>query len=170
VRGGRPHAARLRPRDRPQADAVVVGHSLGGQTIAHVAAKTRVYLGAIVPVENPFADAFAEGFGGFVRDEAGRSYWPDADTAAARMYPDCSRMQSDWAFAHLRRQAPIHAMTAPFGKRDIVIATMRDAAVDAGRQIATARKHGARVVELDAGHSPFLTQPDELADVLNELA
>jgi hypothetical protein len=35
-------------------------------------------------------ECFAEGFGGTVRDTLDRSYWPDADTAAARMYPDCS--------------------------------------------------------------------------------
>jgi hypothetical protein len=34
-------------------------------------------------------ECFAEGFGGTVRD-LDRSYWPDADTAAARMYPHCS--------------------------------------------------------------------------------
>ena len=39
-----------------------------------------------------------------VRDSSDRSYWPDADTAATRMYPDCSRTQSDWAFAQLRRK------------------------------------------------------------------
>ena len=52
----------------------------------------------------------------------------------------------------------------------MVIATLSDAAVDADWQIRTARAHGAQVIELDAGHSPFLTQPDELADVLSSLA
>ena len=86
------------------------------------------------------------------------------------MYPDCSRAQSDWAFAQLRRQAPLDAVTAPFGAGDVVIATLQDAAVDPGWQIRTARAHGARVIELDAGHSPFFTQPAELADVLSSLA
>ena len=61
-------------------------------------------------------------------------------------------------------------MLAPFGKGDVVIATLRDAAVDPGWQIRTASTHGARVIELDSGHSPFLTQPDVLADVLSSLA
>lgn len=154
----------------PQPDALVVGHSLGGQTIAHVPAKTRVYLAAIVPIERPFDAALLETFGGFVRDDLGRSYWPDADTAAARMFPDCSRTQSDWAFSQLRRQAPFDTIAAPFGKGDVVIATTRDAAVDPDWQTATARAHGARLIELDSGHSPFLTQPDELADLLSDLA
>ena len=86
------------------------------------------------------------------------------------MYPDCSRDQSDWAFAQLRRQAPIDAVTGPFGAGDVVIATLRDSAVDADWQIRTARAHGAGLIELDAGHSPFFTQPGELADVLSSLA
>jgi hypothetical protein len=104
-----------------------------------------------------------------VRDTLDRSYWPDADTAAARMYPDCSRTQSDWAFAQLRRQARLEPAPAPFGEGDVVIATLRDAAVDPGWQIRTAHTHGARVIELDSGHSPFFTQPDELAEMLSSL-
>jgi pimeloyl-ACP methyl ester carboxylesterase len=155
----------------PQPDAIVVGHSLGGFTIPHVTAFSRVYLAALPPLERAEIDkCFVEGFGGTVRDSRGRSYWPDADTAAARMYPDCPREQSDWAFAQLRRQARLEPLPAPFGHGDVVIATLQDAAVDPDWQIRTARAHGARVIELDSGHSPFLTQPDELARVLDSLA
>jgi pimeloyl-ACP methyl ester carboxylesterase len=153
----------------PQPDAIVVGHSLAGQTIPHIDARLHVYLGALVPVQYG-GEAFAEGFGGFERDSEGRSYWPDADTCAAKMYPDCSRTQSDWAFAQLRRQAPIHAMTARFDRGDVVIALARDAAIDPKWQVRTAQEHGARLITLDAGHSPFLTQPEELARVLSGLA
>ncbi|HEY6962880.1 MAG TPA: alpha/beta fold hydrolase [Gaiellaceae bacterium] len=154
----------------PQQDAVVVGHSLGALTAALVPARLRVYLGGLLPVEGAEPACFADGFGGFVRDEHDRSYWPDADTCAAKMYPDCSREQSDWAFARLRRQARVAHVVAPFGPLDVVVATTRDRAIDPDWQVATARRHGARVVELDAGHSPFFTQPDELADLLGELA
>jgi pimeloyl-ACP methyl ester carboxylesterase len=76
----------------PQPDAIVVGHSLGGFTIPHIVARARVYLAALPPLERGQIDeCFVEGFGGAVRDTRDRSYWPDADTAAARMYPDCSR-------------------------------------------------------------------------------
>jgi predicted alpha/beta hydrolase family esterase len=153
----------------PQPDAIVLGHSLGAQTVALVDARCRVYLGGILPVANPISSAFADGFGGFVRDELGRSYWPDADTCAARLYPDCSREQSDRAFRQLRAQAPFDAIDAPFGDGDVVIATMRDHAVNAGWQVRTAQAYGARVVELDSGHSPFFTQPAELAGILTTL-
>ena len=154
----------------PQPDAIVVGHSLGGFTIPHVAAHARVYLAALPPLERAKIDTcFVEDFGGTVRDESGRSYWPDADTAAARMYPDCSRAQSDWAFPQLRPQARLEPVPAPFGPGDVVIATLRDAAVKGEWQIQTARTYGARVIELDSGHSPFFTQPAELADILSSL-
>ena len=155
----------------PQPDAIVVGHSLGGFTIPHIEARARVYLAALPPLDRREIDeCFAEGFTGTVRDTLDRSYWPDADTAAARMYPDCSRAQSDWAFARLRPQARLEPAPAPFGEGDVVIATLRDAAVEPDWQIRTARSHGAQVIELDSGHSPFFTQPDELADVLDGLA
>jgi pimeloyl-ACP methyl ester carboxylesterase len=155
----------------PQPDAIVVGHSLAGFTIPHVAARARIYLAALPPLERAEIDkCFVEGFGGTVSDDSGRSYWPDADTAAARMYPDCSRAQSDWAFQQLRPQARLEPILAPFGDGDVVIATLRDAAVDADWQIRTARAHGARVIELDSGHSPFFTQPAALADILSALA
>jgi hypothetical protein len=86
------------------------------------------------------------------------------------MYPDCSREQSDRAFPQLRHQARLEPIPAPFGPGDVVIATLRDAAVKAEWQIRTARAHGARVIELDSGHSPFFTQPAELAEVLSSLA
>jgi pimeloyl-ACP methyl ester carboxylesterase len=165
----------LTPRDYahavgPEPDAIVVGHSLGGFTIPHVAARARVYLAALPPLERSEIDeAFVASFGGTVRDADGRSYWPDAETAAARMYPDCSRAQSDWAFLQLRRQARLEPIPAPFGPGDVVIASLRDAAIDPDWQIHTARTHGALVIELDSGHSPFFTQPAELADILSAL-
>jgi hypothetical protein len=154
----------------PQPDAIVVGHSLAGQTVPHVAARTRVYLAGLLPVAGAYADAFVEGFGGFVRDELDRSYWPNADLCAEFMYPDCTRETSDWAFARLRPQGRILEEAGAFGEGDIVIATLRDAAIKPAWQIATGRRHGARVIELDSGHSPFFTQPGELADVLATLA
>ena len=51
------------------------------------------------------------------------------------MYPDCTREQSDWAFAQLRPQARVSGEIAPFGDGDVVIATLRDAAIDAAWQI-----------------------------------
>ncbi len=154
----------------PRPDAIVVGHSLGAQTVALLPARTRVYVGGMLPVADVFRDALLPTFEGTVRDELGRSYWPNADICAAKMYPDCSRTQSDWAFNQLRRQARVSEVAAALDRRDVVIATMRDAAVDPAWQVRVAKANGARLIELDAGHSPFFTQPDELADLLDGLA
>jgi len=153
----------------PQPDAIVVGHSLGAQTIPFVAARLRVHLGGVLPVENVYRESFAEGFGGFVRDASGRSYWPDLDTAAARLYPDCTRDVAEWAFPRLRPQAPFDPVVAPL-EGDVVVATMRDAAIDGEWQSRTGAAQGASVIELDVGHFPFLTDPEQLAEILGSLA
>jgi hypothetical protein len=85
------------------------------------------------------------------------------------MYPDCTRAQSDAAFAQLRRQSPLEPVAASLAERDVVLVTMRDMTIDPGWQLRAARAAGARIVELDTGHSPFFTQPDELAEVLHTL-
>jgi pimeloyl-ACP methyl ester carboxylesterase len=154
----------------PQPDAVVVGHSLGGLTIPLLEARIRVYLAAILPVENVYADSLAPGFGSLERDELGRSYWPELEDAASRLYADCDRATVEWAFPRLRRQAPLAPQTSAAGPRDVSIACLRDRIVDPGWQLAAGARHVPRVIELDAGHFPMLTHPVQLADVLESLA
>jgi pimeloyl-ACP methyl ester carboxylesterase len=154
----------------PHPEAVVVGHSLGAQVVALVDAGVRVYLAGLLPTGPDRSGTFHANFGGFLRDELGRSYWPDADTCAAHMYPDCSRAQSDEAFAQLRRQSLLEPVAASLCEHDVVVATAKDAAIEPEWQVRKARAAGARVVEIDSGHSPFFTQPDELAELLDGLA
>jgi pimeloyl-ACP methyl ester carboxylesterase len=153
----------------PRPDAIAVGHSLGAQTVALLQARRRVYLGGVLPVENVYAESFAEGFGGFVRDDLGRSYWPDLETAMTRLYPDCTPVDAAGAFARLRTQAPFDAIAAPLDGA-VVVATLRDAAIDGAWQVRTGKAHGAEVHELDAGHFPMLTHPAELAELLVSLS
>jgi pimeloyl-ACP methyl ester carboxylesterase len=153
----------------PQPDAIVVGHSLGGLTASLVEARAHVYLAAILPIENVYSESFAEGFGGSARDEQGRSYWPDLETARTRLYPDCTDEQAAWAYPRLRPQAPVTPQIGSFGPDDVSIACLRDGAVDPAWQVRAGREHVGRVLELDAGHSPFLTQPAELAALLASL-
>jgi pimeloyl-ACP methyl ester carboxylesterase len=147
-------------------DAVVVGHSLGGQAIGHVEARVRVYLSARLPVEGAFGECTAAGFGGFLRDALDRTYWPDPVTAATRLYSDCTRTDADWAFPQLRPQALFDEAVAPFGRGDVVLVARRDVVIDAAWQLRTASAYGARVEELDTGHFSMLTHPRELADLL----
>jgi pimeloyl-ACP methyl ester carboxylesterase len=149
-----------------QRDAVVVGHSLGGLTIGLVEARLRVYLAALLPVEDAYARFLEPGFGGFVRDELGRSYWPDLETAAIRLYPDCPRAVAEASFARLRRQAPLTPHAGELRAQDVAIGCLRDVAVNAQKVRALV----GRGLDLDAGHFSMLTHPRELADALEEVA
>lgn len=149
----------------PQPDAVVVGHSLGGLTIGLVQARLRVYLAALLPVEDSYSRFLKPDFGGFVRDEEGRSYWPDVETAVMRLYPDCDRAVAEASFARLRRQAPLQPHDGDLGTKDAAIGCLRDVAVNA----QAVRELVPRFLELDAGHFPMLTHPREVADALESL-
>lgn len=146
----------------PPAD-VVVGHSLGGLTISLLSTK-RIYLCALVPTLS-WADAFVDGFGkARVRDELGRSYYPDVDDAARELqHPDAKLA------TRLRRQAPLASeelVPAP----SLYVVCARDAAIEPDWQRRAAAAVGADVIELDAGHSPMLTHPRELADICERYA
>lgn len=154
----------------PQPDAIVVGHSLGGLTIPLVEARARVYLAAILPIANVYDEAMAEGFQGTLRDDYDRSYWPDLETAATFMYPDCDRATAEWAYPQLRRQARLTPQSSPFGPDDHAVVCGRDAAVDPDWQRRAALEHLGRLFELDAGHSPFFTAPADLAEILDFIA
>ena len=89
----------------PQPDAVVVGHSMGGLTIPLITARITVFLAALVPVDGAYSGLDPE-FTGTQRDELGRSFWPDLETARARLYPDLGDDDAREAFDRLRPQAP----------------------------------------------------------------
>ena len=162
-----------------QDDAIVVGHSLGGMTIPLVPARIHVWLCAYVPqpgralVDRGEA-AFGPGFAASaLRDELERSYWPDVAAAAHDLqYPaDVAHLAE-----RLRRQArrpstepsPITAM--PTSQRAYVVCA-DDYAVPPEWQRRVARDElGVEPIELASGHSPMLTCPSDLAEILDRLA
>lgn len=137
---------------------VVVGHSFGGYTIARVEAAVRVYVCALVP---GVPTEFVPGFGDTRRrDELGRSYYPDwRDAARELQYPDAHARLAQL----LRRQARIDD---PGGSvtEGMYVVCARDGCVSPSWQ----REIAAQLtrVDLDAGHSPMLTHPRELAELL----
>ena len=156
------YAAAVRPAD------VAVGHSLGGLTIPLVDAPTRVFLCALVGGTG-WHGVFAPGFGdGSVRDELGRSYYPDPAVAAAEFQypPDQAGLA-----ARLRRQAPLDAPLPTLSGRVVYVICTQDAVIrpEWQRHLAV-DVLGAEVVELEAGHSPMLTHARELAELLDALA
>jgi hypothetical protein len=56
-----------------------------------------------------------------------------------------------------------------FGPNDVSIACLRDEVVVPAWQVRGGGEHVGRVLELDAGHSPFLTHPAELAALLTSV-
>jgi len=149
----------------PAAD-VVVGWSLGGVTIPSVAADTHVFLTALV-AGTGWDGVFVPGFGDTrLRDELGRSYYPDpADAARDLQFPP-----EHTHLAHkLRRQAPYDGAPGQVERAAYIVCT-RDAAIrpDWQRHLA-GDVLGLEPLELDAGHSPMLECPRELAVLLEAL-
>jgi pimeloyl-ACP methyl ester carboxylesterase len=151
----------------PEAD-VLVGHSLGGLTIPRVPARLHVFLCALVPGV-ALDGVFVPGFGDArVRDELGRSYYPDpADAARELQYPAEHAHLAD----RLRRQAPVRSDEPLPAIQRVYVVTTRDAAIEVEWQRKVAREVlGVEPVGLDAGHSPMLECPRELAELLESSA
>jgi pimeloyl-ACP methyl ester carboxylesterase len=151
-------------------DAVVVGHSLGGLTVPLVRGARTVFVAALVPVEGVYA-GLDPGFTGTRRDELDRSYWPDLETARERLYPELDDADARWAFAQLRPQVRLEpVLQLPRGPSTSIV-TVRDRVVRPEWQQRVAREVlCVEPLEIDAGHSPFVTHPLDLADLLESVA
>jgi pimeloyl-ACP methyl ester carboxylesterase len=149
-------------------DAIVVGHSLGGLTIPLVPARRLVFLCALVGGTG-WNDVFVPGFGDArIRDELGRSYYPNAADAARELQypPELAQLASK-----LRRQARVDAGAPDLRGPAVYIVCSNDAAVRLEWQRHLARDAlGVEPLELETGHSPMLTMPRELAAVLDTLS
>ncbi len=164
-------------------DVVLVGHSLGGLTVPLVAddreVRKLVFLCAILPVPGAsFTDqlpsepaVFVEGFAQEVVRDGDLSYWP-GEAARAGMYPDCSDELGSWAAPRLRPQGRLPSIEpCPLEAWPEVECTYllgrHDQAVNPNWSRHAARERlGVEPIELDAGHSPFLTCPAALAEAL----
>jgi hypothetical protein len=165
-------------------DVVLVGHSLAGLTLPMVAARRgvrrMVFLAPLLPtpgrsfdeVRRSESDILMPGLGaGQERLSDGSTRWQPA-AAIATMYPDAPAALAEWAAAKLRPQAwritseVCPMQTWPAGEVQ-VIACANDAVVnpDWVRRVARLR-FGVEAHLLPGDHSPFLSRPDELADLL----
>jgi pimeloyl-ACP methyl ester carboxylesterase len=166
-------------------DVVLVGHSLAGNTVPLVAARRPVsrlvYLCAVVPIPgrtfNEQAriepDTFIHGYqAGLIADDEGRSSWVDEEIARDTFFADCDERDARAAFERLRPQAmapydvPCPLDDLPDVPRTTVVCTDdRIVNPDWSRRVARERLD-APLVELPGSHSPFLSRPAALAEVL----
>jgi pimeloyl-ACP methyl ester carboxylesterase len=171
-------------------EVVVVGHSLAGLTIPLVAARRPVsrliYLCALVPVPGRSfveqlgiePDTLRPGYeaGLSEPDDQGRTHWLDEGVARRVVYADCDEGDASAAFERLRPQArtpyahpcPLDAL--PSTPRTYVVCS-EDCLVNPDRARRVARERlPAELVELPGSHSPFLSRPGALAEVLHARA
>jgi pimeloyl-ACP methyl ester carboxylesterase len=168
-------------------DAILVGHSFAGLTLPLVAARQPlghlVYIGALIPKPGvSMSQQFEAGEEAIIFDggrelneEESLSYWTDRDAAIDSMYHDCERRDAEWAWSNLRPQSraaqdevcPLQELP-DIPSTFIVCRDDRLASAKWGRERARDRLR-ADVVELDGGHSPMLSRPGELAELLVQL-
>lgn len=169
-------------------DVVVVGHSLAGITVPLVAAARPVhqlvYLCALLPTpglplaarfarENPFVPGADQGR---AVDDQGRSLWMDPAAATRTLYGQCEPELAAVAVTRLCPQAstpstePCPLRVLPDVPAAYVLAT-DDRIVSPAWSRAVAREElGVEPIELDGcDHSPMLSRPGRLADVLTEI-
>jgi len=167
-------------------DVVVVGHSLGGPSATSVAARRPVrhlvYLCAVVPevgrsvadqgmqqITPEFADGWVQGLS--EPDEQGRTQWVDFDFVRRMFYADCDEPTVAAAIDHLRPQAaypwmvPCSLIEPPSVPSTYVVCA-EDRIVTAEWSRRIAHRIGADIVELPGSHSPLLSRPSAVAEVL----
>ena len=172
--------------ERAPEPAVLVGHSLGGITVAQAAeqrpdlVRKAVFLAAYMPRDG-------ESGYGLARLDTASEITPDCCVRRASdglldllperirdaMYDGCPEALTDAAVDRLGPE-PLQPMGAQvrltverFGSVERVYALcLRDRIVTPTLQRQLVAAQPCRVVELDAGHSPFLSIPGELAALL----
>jgi pimeloyl-ACP methyl ester carboxylesterase len=168
-------------------DVVVVGHSMGGLTIPVVASRTPVhrlvFLAAMLNETGRTAGDVLTRYPGGINPEMvtagvangdGTASMP-FDLAIKLFYHDCSPELASWAASVLRPQgwkvvgepAPIDAWPSV---PQTYIACHDDRTLTIDFQRALAKERGMDLIELPGSHSPFLSRPAVLADVLASLA
>jgi pimeloyl-ACP methyl ester carboxylesterase len=169
-------------------DVILVGHSFAGSTIPLVTRQRPVaqlvFLCSLVPrpgesVTDRYTTerVYVPGFVGntATRDDRA-SYWPDPGAAIRCFYHDCIAADAEWAVARMRAQSPTPRLepwpldALPDVPRASILCR-GDRVIDPAWSRTMSRELlGVEPIELEGGHSPFLSRPAELAALLARLA
>ncbi len=174
-------------------DVVVVAHSLGGVTGALIPSRCQVrhlvYLCAAIAEggmglidqwqaqPDMICEDFLKGWllGLSEPDEQFRTTWVDFDFARAVFYGDCDEATVAAALDHLRPQSA-YPWTVPCSLTDhpsvdcTSVICREDRILNPDWSRRKARDIGADIVELPGSHSPLLSRPSAVADVLLSIA
>jgi pimeloyl-ACP methyl ester carboxylesterase len=156
---------------------LLCGHSYGGMVISLASCQEPrvsklVYLCAFVPESGQSLVAIGGGqLAPWIQLLEGGLTLPDPGQTAELFYADCDARTQAWAIGNLRPQCgvPYSDVVAHPGWKDtrstyILCSADRAMPPDWQRDLFAPRLD--KVVEIDSGHSPFLSQPGVLADVL----
>ena len=173
----------------PKTEPVLVGHSMAGLVIPLVASrrpiKRLVFLAAFLPSPGKSANdqRATEGIDGRVAPRTAE--WTDLgdevwmvgpNTATELFFHDAPAAVARWATKRLRPQSHrVLSETTPLTTwpdvKSRAIVCRDDRAINPAWVRTAARERlGVDAIELGGGHSPFLTRPAELAQVLDGLA
>ncbi|MGA8370920.1 MAG: alpha/beta fold hydrolase [Acidimicrobiales bacterium] len=174
---------------------VLVGHSGGGLEITRAADAAPklvshvVYLAAALPLEGRLmqealvfrddgskeTDYDITGMLKHLRfDEDGSMAFADVEGARELFYHDCDEATACWAFEQLTPERAGDTATTPisvprFWEADLprsFIVCLQDRAQPRWLADVTTRRLGVEPLSIDASHSPFLSRPADLAQLL----
>ena len=178
-----------------QGGDVLVGHSGGGLEITRAADAAPqlvshvVYLAAALPLEGRLmqealvyrddggieGDYDVTGMLEHLRfEDDGSMAFVDVEGAKALFYHDCDNTTVRWAFDHLTPERAGDTASTPisvphFWDSDLprsFVLCLQDRAQPRWLADVTARRLGVEPLSIDASHSPFLSRPAELANLL----
>jgi pimeloyl-ACP methyl ester carboxylesterase len=154
---------------------LLCGHSYGGMVISRVEAKNLarlVYVCAFMPAEGESLISIGGGKPApWIQLLDGGLMLPDPGKADTVFYNDCDAETRRWAQSKLRPQT-VATMAEPVQRPawqrapSTYVVCANDQALFADIQRKVFVPRATETVELQADHSPFLSQPRALADIL----
>lgn len=153
-------------------DVILVGTSSGGMVVARAAemAPERVgrlvFISALAPLPDE-TSAIINNRPPYDRSDI--AYGPQPETARGNVFADLEPEIQEWALARYTRQ-PIAPTNEPAGLQDFwarkwhvdVLRCSRSHAPPESHERRTAELLGGAYTELDSGHYPMLSHPDEV--------
>ena len=171
--------------DRQADPLVLVGHSYGGAVLTaaatgHPKVKGLVYVAAIVPDEGEtvgevFHRVAPHPSAPKLQPDADGFLWLDVDAFRAAVAPDASLAEAA-LMAATQKPISVSCLGQPMGKPawrekpSWFLITEKDRMVSAETQRFTAARMKSKVVSLSIDHTPLVSKPDAVTELIIETA